>query len=67
MPEFPVRVPAALARYPDEFYPLPSRGLAERAFKVVRWSQMAADGHFAAMEAPGTFARDVIEFIASQS
>lgn len=66
-PQFPVTIPRALARFPGEFYPLPSRSLAERAFNVVRWSEMAAGGHFAAMEEPEAFACEVIEFLASQS
>jgi pimeloyl-ACP methyl ester carboxylesterase len=63
----PVTVPTALAHFPGEFYPIPSRALAERAFNVARWSTMAAGGHFAAFEEPEAFARDVTEFFADQS
>lgn len=61
----PVTVPTALAHFPREFYPMPSRRLAEQAFNVVRWSKMEAGGHFAAMEEPQAFAADVIAFFSS--
>lgn len=58
----PVQVPTALAHFPGEFYPMPSRALAERQYQVARWSKMASGGHFAAMEEPEAFANDVIAF-----
>lgn len=62
----PVTVPTALAHFPGEFYPMPSRALAERQYHVVRMTKMDAGGHFAAMEEPQAFARDVIAFFESQ-
>lgn len=62
-----VEVPTALAHFPGEFYPMPSRRLAEQAYAVARWSKMAGGGHFAAMEEPDLFASDVIEFFAGRS
>jgi pimeloyl-ACP methyl ester carboxylesterase len=62
MPSAPITVPTALARFPGEFYPLPSRALAERQYNVARWTEMAVGGHFAAMEEPEAFAADVIAF-----
>lgn len=58
----PVTVPCGLAHFPAEFYPMPSRRLAEQAYNVRRWSKMKAGGHFAAMEEPQSFADDVIAF-----
>ncbi|MDF8334943.1 epoxide hydrolase family protein [Novosphingobium cyanobacteriorum] len=58
----PVTVPCGLAHFPGEFYPMPSRRLAEQAYNVKRWSKMEAGGHFAAMEEPVAFAADVIAF-----
>ena len=63
----PVTVPTALAHFPREFYPMPSRALAERQYNVARMTTMAAGGHFAAMEEPQAFAADVIAFFADQS
>lgn len=58
----PVTVPTGLAHFPREFYPMPSRRLAEQAYNVQQWSQLDAGGHFAAMEQPQAFAADVIAF-----
>jgi pimeloyl-ACP methyl ester carboxylesterase len=63
----PVTVPTALAHFPGEFYPMPSRRLAEQAHNVQRWSVMKAGGHFAAMEEPEAFAEDVIAFFGAQA
>jgi len=62
----PVPVPTALAHFPGEFYPMPSRALAERQYNVARMTKMEAGGHFAAMEEPRAFAQDVIEFFESR-
>lgn len=66
-PPRPVAVPTALSCYPGEFVPYPSRRLAESAFNVVRWTEMPSGGHFAAMEEPGAFATDLIEFFSNLS
>ncbi|MFV0645999.1 MAG: epoxide hydrolase family protein [Sphingomonadaceae bacterium] len=59
----PVKIPTALAHFPAEFYPMPSRQLAEQAYhNLARWTQMERGGHFAAMEEPDLFAKDVIAF-----
>ena len=63
----PVTVPTGLAHFPAELYPMPSREIAARQHNVVRYTVMAAGGHFAAMEEPDAFAEDVIAFFASQS
>lgn len=63
----PVKVPTALAHFPAEFYPMPSRALAERQYHVVRMTTMAAGGHFAAMEEPEAFAQDLIAFFGEQA
>lgn len=63
----PVTVPTALAHFPGEFYPMPTRALAERQHNVVRMTKMEAGGHFAAMEEPEAFARDLIAFLESQA
>jgi hypothetical protein len=40
----------------------PPRAWAERVFDVRRWTQMAAGGHFAALEEPGALAAEVRAF-----
>ena len=57
-----VAVPTGIAVYPGELYPMPSRALADRQHHIVRWSEMLAGGHFAAMEEPGAFSADVVAF-----
>ncbi len=58
-----VPVPCAVARFPKE-EPMPPRDWVERAYDVVRWTQMPRGGHFAAMEEPDLLAADVREFLA---
>jgi microsomal epoxide hydrolase len=40
----------------------PVRALAERSNNIVHWSELDRGGHFAAMEEPDLFVRDVREF-----
>ena len=61
-----VEAPTAIARFPGEFYPLADRSLAARRYNIVRWAEMTAGGHFAAMEAPEAFASDLIAFLDGQ-
>jgi len=61
-----VEAPTAIARFPGEFYPLADRSLAARRYNIVRWTEMTAGGHFAAMEAPEAFASDLIAFLDGQ-
>jgi pimeloyl-ACP methyl ester carboxylesterase len=59
-----VGVPCAVARFPKEA-PMPPREWVERAYDVVRWTEMPRGGHFAALEAPELLAEDVREFFRS--
>ena len=55
-----LEVPTAFANFPGEpLYAAPPRSFAERAYNVVRWTDMARGGHFAAMEEPDLFVADV--------
>ena len=55
-----VETPTAFANFPGEpLYSAPPRSFAERAYNVVRWTDMARGGHFAAMEEPDLFVEDV--------
>ena len=57
-------VPTAFARYPAEPWSAP-RSALERSYRLVRWTEAPAGGHFAAMEQPRWFASDVAEFFRS--
>ncbi|MDA1003036.1 MAG: epoxide hydrolase [Chloroflexi bacterium] len=57
----PVTVPTAYARFPGEPFNPPREAMG-RAFNLVRYSEPAHGGHFAAMEQPALFAADVTEF-----
>ena len=56
-----VEKPTGVARFPGEraFWP---RSYAERAYNLVRWSDLPAGGHFAAMEQPGLFVDELRAF-----
>ncbi|HWO94197.1 MAG TPA: alpha/beta hydrolase, partial [Dehalococcoidia bacterium] len=59
-----VEVPTAFANFPAEPFRSP-RAAIERAYNLVRWTDQQKGGHFAAMEQPELFAKDVAEFFAS--
>jgi microsomal epoxide hydrolase len=55
-----LETPTAFANFPGEpLYQAPPRSFAERAYNVVRWTDMARGGHFAAMEEPDLFVDEV--------
>jgi microsomal epoxide hydrolase len=52
--------PTAFANFPGEaLYAAPPRSWAERAYNIVRWTDMPRGGHFAAMEQPDLFVGDL--------
>jgi len=52
--------PTAFANFPGEpLYQAPPRSFAERAYNIVRWTDMPRGGHFAAMEEPDLYVEDV--------
>lgn len=53
--------PTAVAMFPHEL-PMPPRSWVERCYNLVRWTQMAKGGHFAAMEQPELLAGDIRAF-----
>jgi pimeloyl-ACP methyl ester carboxylesterase len=56
-----VEVPTAFAQFPHDILPAP-RSSAERWFRVERWTEFPAGGHFGPWEEPGPWASDVIAF-----
>lgn len=59
----PVTVPTAFAVFAHDILP-PLRRVAEDSHRVVRWREHERGGHFAALEQPEVFVRDVREFLA---
>jgi len=58
-----IAVPCGVLHFAKE-EPMPPRAWVERAYNVVRWTEKAKGGHFAAWEEPEVFAADVREFVA---
>lgn len=54
--------PVGLALFPKDIGGIPPRTFAERTLNVQRWTEMPRGSHFAALEEPELFARDVVEF-----
>ncbi|CAN5420099.1 epoxide hydrolase [soil metagenome] len=57
-----VDVPTGVALFPAEFIPYPPREVAERAYRITRWTPMSAGGHFAALEEPVALSNDIRTF-----
>ena len=55
-----IRPPLCYASFPKEIVN-PPREWVERGFDVIRWTEMAEGGHFAALEQPAALARDIHE------
>jgi len=69
--EFPagsrIRVPTGVAAFPDPVFPPPPRSHARKTYNIVHWSEMAAGGHFAALEQPELLLADMRRFFADQA
>ena len=59
-----VSVPTGVARFPRELMLLP-RAWLERRYNIVHWTEMDRGGHFASMEQPSLFCKDVMKFFAT--
>ena len=58
-----IDVPTGFASFPHEIRPRPPRGLIEKTYRVVRFSEFEQGGHFAALEQPDLFVQDVAAFV----
>lgn len=60
-----VNVPAGIANFAGEtVYPWPPRSMVERGYSnIIQWTDHEAGGHFAAMEQPQAFVRDLSAFL----
>lgn len=56
-----VDIPVAVAHFPREL-PIPPQSYVQRGYNVVRWTEMGAGGHFAALEEPQALADDIRSF-----
>lgn len=61
-----LKVPTAVAAFPDPVFPPPPRSQAEKTYDVVQWTEMAAGGHFAALEQPEQLLADMRRFFADR-
>jgi pimeloyl-ACP methyl ester carboxylesterase len=59
-----VRVPTAVAAFPDPVFSAPPRSLVEKTYNVVQWTEMDRGGHFAALEQPERLLADIRTFLA---
>ena len=57
-----IEVPAGVATFPKDLT-YPPRELGERFLRIARWTEMPRGGHFAALEEPELYAKDVQEFV----
>jgi pimeloyl-ACP methyl ester carboxylesterase len=64
----PMAVPAGFALFPNEFQRIPSppRELAERFYRVERWTELPRGGHFPAIEQPRLLAEEIRAFFRPQ-
>jgi pimeloyl-ACP methyl ester carboxylesterase len=58
-----IEVPTAFASFSHELRPLPPRGLLERTYNLVQFTEFEQGGHFAALERPNEFVADVAKWV----
>jgi microsomal epoxide hydrolase len=58
-----ISVPTGFASFPCELRPRPPRGLLQKTYDIVRFSEFEHGGHFAALEQPDAFVGDVSAFV----
>jgi pimeloyl-ACP methyl ester carboxylesterase len=61
-----ITVPTGVAAFPDPVFPTPPRSQAQKTYNIVQWTEMAAGGHFAALEQPQLLLADMRRFFASK-
>ena len=60
-----VPVPMGIAAFPDPVFEPTPRAFAEKTYHVVRYTEMPAGGHFAALEEPALMLADLRAFVAT--
>ena len=67
-PDTRCETPTGFANFPGEaLYTPPPRSWCDRAYNINHWSDMDKGGHFAAMEVPDLFVRDVRAWARAQT
>ena len=61
----PIKVPTAAALFPKEYLEWAPRSYVERIYNIKRWTKMPKGGHFAALEQPDLFVKDIRDFAKS--
>ena len=61
-PNKKVEVPTGCALFPAEMMSWPPRSYFERMYNITRWTKMPKGGHFAAMEVPEIWLKEIREF-----
>lgn len=61
-----IKVPTGVAAFPDPVFPPPPRSQAAKTYSIVRWTEMQAGGHFAALEQPQLLLADMRRFFADR-
>ncbi|MGB8365319.1 MAG: epoxide hydrolase family protein [Rhizomicrobium sp.] len=62
LPHSRIEKPVAIARFPVDLIPFPPRSQVEKSLNVVRWTEFAEGGHFAALERPKELVDDIRAF-----
>ena len=57
-----IKVPTAVAAFPDPVFPPPPRSQVRKTYNVVQWTEMEQGGHFAALEQPELLLADMRRF-----
>jgi len=61
----PIKVPTAVALFPEEYLEWAPRSYVERIYNIQRWTEMPKGGHFAALEQPDLLVKDIRDFAKS--
>ncbi|WP_167784666.1 epoxide hydrolase family protein [Ramlibacter rhizophilus] len=60
-----VETPTAFAATRDPIFVPPPRSLVDKVYRVVRWTEFSAGGHFPGYDVPDALAADIAEFSAN--
>ena len=60
-----LKVPTAVAAFPDPVFPPPPRSQARKTYRIAQWTDMPAGGHFAALEQSELLLADMRRFFSS--
>ena len=62
-----IKVPTAVAAFPDPVFAPPPRSQAKKTYDIAQWTKMAAGGHFGALEQPELLLADMRRFFADKT